>query len=332
MLIWLGVLLAIVWGVWWWAATTGAERAVNVLLQDRRSAGWDATITQVDHSGFPLRLQTQISDLTLSDPAHGFAIELDRLTASAPAWWPGYLTLALPDTPIEIIGPAGRATAHLTEGQIDLRLKPGQALEVQALSATSGAVSLETPDGVIASADQMRLAAVQEPATKNAYSLEVNAANIVPGPLTRAVLGVPEDFPVVLDDLTADVAVSFDRAWDRRALERNYPQPRRIEIRQALATWGPVGLSAAGDVIVDEAGVPDGSVTLVVQNWLQMLDFVQATGAFPPARRTQFESVLRALSNMGGDADNLNLKLDFKAGQMAVGPIPLGPAPKLILR
>jgi hypothetical protein len=82
---------------------------------------------------------------------------------------------------------------------------------------------------------------------------------------------------------------------------------------------------------VDDQGSPEGALQLTVTNWRGMLDVAQGSGVLDAGLRPQAETILGMLSNLGGDPDTLNMTLTFMDGTMALGPIHLGPAPRLIL-
>jgi hypothetical protein len=128
------------------------------------------------------------------------------------------------------------------------------------------------------------------------------------------------------------MTVRFDRPWDRTALEESRPQPRHIELSLADVKWGGLRLQAAGAVDVDEAGRADGAVTIKAENWREMLMLARSTGQLPESLANTLESGLGLLAGLGGNRDALDLTLNLAEGYWALGPIPLGPAPRLILR
>ncbi|MEM6374112.1 MAG: DUF2125 domain-containing protein [Pseudomonadota bacterium] len=126
--------------------------------------------------------------------------------------------------------------------------------------------------------------------------------------------------------------MTFDRPWDRRALEDRRPQPTRIDVEAAEARWGDLRLRFAAALDVDDRGVPTGTVNLRADNWPVMLDLAQAAGFLDARARPQVEGVLARLAGLGGSPDALDVQLNFAAGLVAVGFIPVGPAPRLRLR
>ncbi|WP_299871549.1 DUF2125 domain-containing protein [uncultured Sulfitobacter sp.] len=328
----IGVLMlaATLWSGWWYIASSAAERGVHNWLALRQAEGWQAEAQGVTRSGYPVRLNLHVEGPVLADPATGVALEMEHLDLSAPAWWPGDVTLDLPQTPIRMSSPDGPLTLQANAGQATLNLHPGPSLQLEAMQATSALWQITAPEGALLSGSAFTASMVQDTETAETYAFTVDATNLTPGAFLRA--GLPTDWPSSFDTFTARMRVTFDTPWDRSALETRRPQPRKITIEEADIKWGALRHRASGDLTIDASGVPEGSVSLQVENWRQALDIAQDNGALAADFRPQAETILGMLSNMGGDPETLNMTLTFKGGSVAMGPIPLGPAPRIILR
>ena len=128
------------------------------------------------------------------------------------------------------------------------------------------------------------------------------------------------------------MTVTFDRLWDRRALERSRPQPRVIDIKLAQFIWGEIELRGTGNLTVDEEGLASGTVTVKAENWPTILDMVGNAGYLPANMRPQAEQMLKGLAQMNGQTTGLDLTITLQAGRMSMGFLPLGRAPRIILR
>lgn len=323
------VIFAVLWSGWWFLASTTAERAVQNWLSARQSEGWQAEVRQITRSGFPVKLSMLINAPKLADPATGIALQMDHLTLSAPAWWPGDVTLTLPDTPIRMASLNGLIDLQADEGQAILHLHPGPSLQLETMEATSGLWQITTPQGALLSGSDFTTSMVQDADTPERYTLDINTKDLTPGTLLR--IGVPSDWPLKFDAFTAQITATFDTAWDRHALADRRPQPRQITISDADIRWGALRLGASGDLDVDANGLPTGTLALKVEQWREAVNIAQASGVLAAGFRPQAETVLGMLANMGGDPETLNLTLSFKGGAMSMGPIPLGPAPRFVL-
>ncbi|WP_299281026.1 DUF2125 domain-containing protein [uncultured Tateyamaria sp.] len=329
-LLWILALCAVGWCGWWWAASTGLRGSINAWFEDRAAAGWQADLSGIDGGGFPLTLVAGLRDVALADPDAGLAIETDRLDITAPAWWPGDVTVTLSDAPILLASPLGRSTLTMANGVMALNLHPGTALELEALGWTSGPWRLADPLGVQAQADTLTLTMTQT--TGAAYAVTARADGFAPGDSTRTALRLPETIPRAFDSLQLNADVTFDRPWDRRALEARRPQPRQIDLHLAEARWGDLNLNIAANLVVDDNGTPEGSVALQAENWPAMLDLAEAAGILPTQLRRQADSILRALARASGNETTLDVDLALRGGAVYLGFIPIAPAPKLVIR
>jgi hypothetical protein len=326
------IILTVIWGAWWFAASTGLERSVAAWLEDRRGAGWHADVAKISKQGFPLKLHTRLQDVYVSDPTSGIAIDMLQLDLIAAAYWPGFMKVQLPDTPINIAIPNRTLTLNAIDGIAELRLRPGPSLQLQNMRFTSDAWAVEEVEGNLISAKDLRLSAVQNETSAKLYHLALNAADLKPGLNIRAAFKLPIDWPLTFETFTADMDVGFDKAWDRSALDGTRPQPRSIVVRSISAVWGTLNVMGTGNVTLDPAGIPTGMMTVNISNWRDILDLVETSGALAASQRVQAEFMAGALSNQGDDPNDLTLVLSFKNGQMSLGPINLGPAPRLVFQ
>lgn len=153
--------LALLWCLWWAAASYGLREGVTALLRDRRAAGWQAEAGIVQ-SGFPLHLGTTLEGLTLSDPAAGNALTAERVDLSAPAWWPGYVTMKVPETPMTITLSGQPFRLRAQDAALGLRLYPGPALALERAEVEGGEFLLSTAQGALLSGDGLSLSATRE--------------------------------------------------------------------------------------------------------------------------------------------------------------------------
>jgi len=326
------VVLAILWCGWWAFASATMQRGIANWLETRRALGWQVDVRTVEKRGFPLQLHARINDLTLADPASGAAVKMDELNISSPTYWPGYVTVVLPQTPIALTSAELRGLVTARDAKANLRLRPGASLQLERLGLTAAAWSLDTALSGIVGANTLDLTMIQPTSSSATYDIKLEASDLTPGMIPRAFLGLPADWPLTFDVFAADMTVTFDRLWDRRALGQIRPQPRMIDLKQAHAIWGDVEILASGNVVVDQEGLATGTVSIKAENWPAILDMVENAGYLPPNMRPQAEQMLTGLAQMTGQTTGLDLTLSLKEGRMSMGFIPLGRAPRIILR
>ena len=327
---WIVAVAAVAWCGWWWIASFGLRSGVATWFDARAAEGWQAELRDVEGGGFPLTLRAGLRDVAIADPQAGLAIQTESIDIAAPAWWPGDVTVALDDGPILVASPLGRSTLTMQDGLLALNLHPGPALELEALGWTAGPWSVRDGAGIQAQANDLTLTMVQTQGAQ--YALTAVADAFSPGDAARRGLRLPDTFPRAFDSLQLRADITFDKPWDRSALDQGRPQPRVIDLHLAEAIWSDLQFNLSADLTVDAQGVPAGTIAIQAENWRTMLDLAQNVGALPAQFRSQAESILQTLANASGNADTLDVELSLRDGAIRLGFIPLGPAPRLILR
>jgi len=331
-LLWVVLLVTVSWSAFWAIFGFGLQSALDTWFKDRRDAGWQADYASFDLRGFPARVEAGLADIVLADPESGVVINLPKLQIGAPTYWPGDLTLMLPSDAISFFTPENRATLKISQGVADLKLHPGAALELEQISATSRDWMLHTNDTTALSADTLKLTMDQNKTTPERYKITAEAANLRPGDAPRATLRLPEDWPLTFDTFTLDAEVIFDKPWDLSAIETARPQARKIKLKLVEAAWADLRLFLAADLEIDATGTPTGAINIQAENWQVMLDLAERSGALNHSLRVKVESGLSTLARLSGDPSALDVQLNLRGGFILFGFIPIGPAPKIILR
>jgi hypothetical protein len=326
------VLVVLPWSGWWLLAGASLRSGLDDWLAERRDAGWQAEAGEIATRGYPLTLETTLRDVALADPGTGAAVAMSSLVISSPTWWPGHVTVRFPQDTIGLASPQGRASLMADQGTAVLRLHPGSDLELQEMSLTSGPWGLTEPAGDVVSAMDLTVAMAQDETAPQTYGFAVNATDLKPGRLPREALFIPEDWPLTFEAFSLDMTVAFDRVWDRTAIEQSRPQPRRVDLTLAEAAWGPMQMRAAAELDIDAKGIPEGTVTLQARNWREMLSVAQRAGVLSENWRPQVERLLAALAGSDGNPDAFDVTLTFRNGLVSLGFLPIGPAPRIVLR
>jgi len=323
--------ITLIWAGWWYVATSGLQGSLTAWFDARRAEGWQAQTGDMTRAGFPLRIATVMSDVTLDDPETQAALHLPQITLSTPIYWPGHATLRLPDAPVSLSTPQAELT-YASKGTVAaLRLHPGTALQLETLHGSSSDMVIQLDEADVLRIDTLR-ADAQQTADEQTYDIDLNAVGFAPGVLIRNALRLPQSWPERFDTLIADMTVSFDRPWDRHALEDSRPQPTAVKIDRVEAVWADLNISLDADLQIAAGGIASGTLRLKARNWQQMLDLASASGALPAQIRPQIENGLTLLSGLSGNRESLDVEITFDQGRMRMGFIPLGTAPRLIIR
>ncbi|AZV80508.1 DUF2125 domain-containing protein [Parasedimentitalea marina] len=322
---------ALLWSLYWFAAGWGLRSGIDSWFSEQQRQGWQAEYSELSGGGYPSHHSTRINQPTLADPGTGTAWRADWLEIESPAIWPGRQTLQFAPTPQRLSYFDQTVVIDAQELQARLHLAPGLALGLETMALSSGKWRISDGSETMIKADTMQMSMSQTDSPER-YQLLVAATGFSPGTQLREILSASDALPDDFDTLTLDMEVTFDTAWDRTALELRRPQPRQITLALADAHWGELRLKATGALDVNEAGIPTGELSLKIENWRKMLVMADGAGALPAKALDGIERVLALLAGLSGNPRDLDTQLSFRNGYIALGPIPLGAAPRLILR
>lgn len=325
-LIWVCIVLAVMWCGWWVLAMSGAQRAVTALSEG--AEGYDIQVDEVVQAGFPFAFKNRLSGVVIADRTTGVGLSASHIDIETPAYWPGKLTAVLPPAPIRLIHPDGDLTWQAAQGVAHIDLRPGPALELETARLDAGGWKLGGAGGTILSAADLAVVLEQSSDQAESYQLSLSSDALTPGGLIRTALQLPNTWPLSFETFEAQMTLGFDRPLDRFASD-NPPALRALEVQSAQAVWGALRFSADGALEIDGQGVPSGTATLRAQNWRDGLALLIASGVVPAGADVQAETILGMIARMSGDPAHLDVPLTFEGGQMRMGPIPLGPAPRI---
>lgn len=330
------VLAALGWGIFWYVGARATERGFGAWLDARRAEGWTAETATLATAGFPNRFDTTFEALELEDPDTGVGwsapwfqiLSLSYKPTHVIAAWPGEQELRLPGETVTV--GSDRMVGSLVLGSTP-------ALPLERLVLETGAATLASSQGWTARIDAAQLALRETPAEAEApagdprYDVALTLTGFAPDSAEvrrlRDLAGLPE----VIETLTAELTVVFDKGWDRSAIEDRRPQPREIALSALSAGWGDLALAGTGRVTVDAEGVGTGEITFEATNWRDILGLAEASGALSQAKAPLVRAALETLAALSGDPEKLDVPVRFSGGLVLIGPVPVGVAPRFAL-
>jgi hypothetical protein len=174
------------------------------------------------------------------------------------------------------------------------------------------------------SADSLRLATKIDPTRTNTHAIGIEVSRLSPDPALAALMPT---LPPVIDRIRLDSFASFSAPIDRYSGETQ-PRLTAFSIKEAVFNWGTLQASAKGDLKV-VANMPEGRIDLSVRGWRDLVAFAVNMGAIKPEIAPTVVNLMTAYAKASGDPDMLEIPLVFAGGRMSLGPLPLGPAPRL---
>jgi hypothetical protein len=330
-LIGLTATLAILWSLWWIAGATALQRGLDAWLEARRAEGWAADATGIVVTGYPLDFAATLAGLELADPETGLAWTAPGFRFVSRAWNPVNITAVWPGT--QVIATPHERIDIATEGmEAALVLFPGPALSLSSARARISAARLVSTAGWRARVAEARLDLDSLSGEGNRYDLSFRADEIEPAQPLLDLVDPRGRLPRAIALVSVEATAGFDRPWDRRAIEERRPQPVSLRLTRLKATWGRLDLEAAGTLSIDAAGLATGEIQLRAVNWREMLALGRENGFVPPDLAGPLEGGLELLSAALGNPQTLEVPLAFRGGVVALGPVPIGPAPRFVIR
>lgn len=330
-LIVIAVVLAGLWGGYWFIGAKATERAFAGWIEDRQTNGWVAEVSELSTRGFPNRFDTIFTGLELADPDTGLAWSAPEFQILALSYkphhviavWPGTQTLSTPEQKIEVSGSNVKGSVVVS---------PSTALTLERSSIMLEGLSFSSTAGWTAALEKGQFATRRLEGGENRHEIHFDASNLTPAFSFVQSLDADDMLPPIFEGVLLKANIDFTAPWDRAAIERERPQVTRIDLTEFKAKWGELELWLAGAVDVDATGAPNGNVTIKARNWRKMIDIAQASGALAPELVSTVTRALGFLAGLSGNSETLDVPLRLSGGTMFLGPIPIGKAPRIVIR
>jgi hypothetical protein len=326
-------LAALGWTGWWFVIATAKERALAAWLADRRAAGWVAEAEAVEVGGFPWRVDTTVRGLELANPEAGWTWSAPRFQFTTLAYQPNEIIAIWPPRQ-SFATPFGATQIASETMRGSLAVAPNPRLELLRATIELADVTLAGDAGWTLGLGDAIFAARQAEgaeAAPFAYEFAFTAGELAPpggwtGELARGVLDA------VIETARLDLVATFDRPLDRAPVEGAPPSIERLVVRDVTLAWGRLDLRGKGALVADADGLAEGTIDLRARNWDDMLAVAERSGALPSGVAAALRGGLGLIARLGGDRGTLEAPLVFEGGAMRLGPVPIGPAPRLARR
>ncbi|MDE3240498.1 MAG: DUF2125 domain-containing protein [Paracoccaceae bacterium] len=323
-----GVLaLAVLWGGWWFIGSNAEGHAARAFFAAQKAQGRTADYSSLSVVGFPSRFDLTVNDIALGDPQTGVTWRAPFAQLLALSYNPYHFVVALPHSQT-LETPAGRFTIASTRMEGSVTFVPGVAFALNEVVGIVDRPTLTASLGWQVGADKMSLASRRVPGRKTAQEIGLRIEGVRPDAALRARLDPAGIRPDAIREVYLDAELDFDRVIDRHALNAP-PRPTGITVKDGHIAWGKMVLSVTGQVSIGATGVPDGKIDLRVQNWEGLPQILAGLGVIKQDLAPTVHNMLTELAKGSKDPNVIDLPLYFAKGWMSLGPLPLGPAPRI---
>lgn len=323
------VLVFIGWTAWWWIAAEAQKTALNTWLDDRRDAGWQAEAASINVGGYPNRLDAELTEVALADPQSGWAWTAPWLSIYQVAYKPTEAIVIWPEEQ-RIAAPGARATIRSEAMRASFAFAAASDLTLQrnSLEIRNAAIAADAgwTTGVGFYNHHIRPAV---DGRANAYDFKLTADHARLPDFLRRQIDPAGALPAAIELVRMEGSAAFDAPLDRRALEGAKPQMTALSFKASEAKWGELALRASGAVAADAEGYAEGSFDLSAKNWEEMLDAAVAAGAIQSSLSGALKLGLGFVARLSGGRNTLDVAMTFENGYARIGPVPIGPAPRM---
>lgn len=321
------VAAALVWSGYWFVGAKALDRGLDRAESDLRDAGWSIVRQDRKTRGFPNRFDTTFTDLQVQSP-NGTTIAAPFFQLLALSYRPNQLIAVFPPQ-IGLDSAYGSATITSERARASMTLQTATSLPLDHSALVVDGLRIES-GGSVVSAENLRIATRIPEGAPDASSqnLGVSATDLrlpdrIMQQLRNADLGP-------IEQIKLDATLQLTAPLDRFAA-RTVPQITRIELHDLALDWGDIGFSGDGMLEVGADGLPTGTLELTLGNWRKAIEAAVATGLIPASQANSVTTGLMLLTGLGRGTGDLTLPLSFRDGRALLGPIPIGPAPRLNL-
>jgi hypothetical protein len=320
----LAAILALAWSMGWFWLQGEAGRRLDAARDNLAKAGvtvdWDARSI----SGFPFRLDIDFTGLRVREPS-GWGLRAPRLKAEAYAYAPDHWVFVAPDgaTFVRPIGGPVSVGAKALRASISGLGQHPPKVAVEGLDLTFQPAPGAKPFFVSA-ARRLQFNLRPGPTDQGQAYFRLDGARARLSGLFARVAG---DKPVSLEadaifshasDLRGDDWPSIVSTWRDGGGE--------LRVRTLRVAAGDAVLDArTGALTVDRDGRLRGSLSANLRQAPRALAAMGQEGAIPPEAAYSAAAVASAR----GEGDVATMTIDFQAGQTTLGPVAIGPAPRV---
>ena len=319
--------LTVLYGGYWFVGSRALEHGITDWLASLPGQGIDTGATTVSIAGFPSRFDLTLTTPTFSDPVAGIGwtapfvqiLALSYQPYNIIAVWADSQTLILPGQTIGLTSSNMRAS---------IRFQPTTALPLDHATLIIDSPALASDTGWTLGATQTRFA-TRKSDTANAHDIGAEITSLALPAALRVALDPDATLPDRIETLHLDATLTLDKPLDRFALAAAAPNLTAIALRDARLIWGPMLLSADGNLTVDQNGVLSGNILVKATDWERLVPMATALGLIAPKDVPLITRALTALAGLSPDPTRLEAPLSFSGGKISLGGIPVLDAPRL---
>lgn len=313
------------WTALWFQVRSQAATRMDAAADQLRAAGYAVSWKDRVLGGYPFRLDVVLTEARVRDPS-GWALAVPKLEGEAFLYSLGHWIMAAPDGltltrpiggPVEVRGELLRASL----GDLGKR-PPSFSFEGRKLTFAPGAGA--QPFGLSA-ADKVELHLRPGPDDQGAVMFKLDNGKAQLSGLFARLAG-DKPVSIVWDSVLTKMSAFKGQTWPT-AVRTWSNGGGLIQVRQAGVTAGDALIgSQTGQLGVGYDGRLVGSMDVTLRQAPQALAAMAANGSIPPETALAAAAVAAARED---SASTARATLTFEAGRTTLGPVAIGPSPRI---
>ncbi|MCV2882280.1 DUF2125 domain-containing protein [Actibacterium sp. XHP0104] len=321
-LIVLAIIGALLWGGYWVLAKQGLETALDQGTADARADGWVVDYAERSLRGFPSRLDTSFTDLTIVSPSGEVTWRAPFLQVLALSYRPNHLIAVWPQEQTLRV-PAGQFALSTDDMRASAVFRPDSSVALDRANIAIEGARLKQPDGGVLAAQAMRGAIRQINDDAHQHEIAIELTGLALRPEWLAAWGIAPEAPDALALLRVTADLRFAAPLDRTGVATGLPPVTDTQITAVQITWGDMVLDLGGAMTVGPDGIPRGEAVMRATGWQRFLELMPML----PDDRARLILALNAVADPDGTVE---IPFTARDDQIFAAGLPIGPAPRLV--
>lgn len=316
---------AVIWTVFWIWARGEAKARMDVAVEELAKAGYQISWKERGIGGYPFRLDITLTDARVREPS-GWAVETPRLEAEAYMHAPTSWILATPDglTFVRPIGGPVQVKGEVIRASLGDLSKTPPSFSLEGVNLTFQPAPGAQPF-FLSAADRVEFHLRAGPDDEGGIFAKVdNGTARLSGLFARIAGGKP--ISITWNSTLSKMSAFSGSTWPS-AVRAWSDAGGAIKVRNGGITAGEALIGANGGTLtVARDGRLRGSLDVSLREAPRALDEMGREGVIPEERAQAAAAVAQAREGPGEQA---RARLTFEAGMTTLGPVAVGPAPKV---
>jgi hypothetical protein len=280
--------------------------------------------SELSVSGFPNRFDLTVTDLRLANPATGYGWTAPFVQILSLSYRPWHIIAAFAKQQ-QVQTPWQDLAVASDKLQGSVVFVPGTNLALDRLTLAGNGMRVTSDLGWTAAVDKLRFSTRQVDGDRTRHEIDLEMLSLEPDPGITAAL---PDFPETLEKLRLNAIVTLTAPLDRRA-GQSYPRASKVEVKEVRLVWGRMVLTGSGTIMAGSDGLAQGRIAMRLTYWRAAVALAVTAGVIKAEVAPTWQNMFALLAAQSGNPEELDMPLVFARGRITLGPLPLGPAPRM---